>query len=266
MINGSQPLSEIIERITELVSASLDGAPSWCELADGAKLGNYPSNLAGSSLRVIERPILSRTGTRLGAVSAAIDLRSDPRRVETALGLAAGLAKLAIETTRLYYDLVHRSEFDLLTDVQNRFSLEKFIDAQIEAASQSALVFGLLYVDLDQFKQVNDRYGHHVGDLYLQEAARRMKHQLRPGDMLARLGGDEFAALASHVRGRADLVEIAHRLERCFMEPFHLEDYEINGTASIGIAMYPEDGVTRDSLLTAADASMYMAKHARQEA
>ncbi len=214
---------------------------------------------------MIERPILSRTGSRLGAIFAAVDSRCDPRRVETALGLAAGLAKLAIETTLLYYDLVHRSEFDLLTDVQNRFSLEKFMDAQFEAARESALIFGLLYIDLDKFKQVNDQYGHRVGDLYLQEVAQRMKHQLRPGDMLARLGGDEFAALASHVHSREEVKEIANRLERCFLEPFHLEGHVLRGTASFGIAMYPDDGETGDSLLNAADASMYAAKHIRQQ-
>jgi diguanylate cyclase (GGDEF)-like protein len=264
MINGSRPLAEVLTRITELVSVSLDGATSWCKVADGATLGNSPSNLAGSSLRVVERPILSRTGERLGAVFAAIDSRGDPRRVIIALDLAAGLAKLAIETSQLYSDLVHRSEFDLLTDVENRFSLERFMDGQIEVARQSASVFGLLYIDLDKFKQVNDRYGHHVGDLYLQQAAQRMKGQLRPGDMMARLGGDEFAALASNVHGRTDVVEIARRLKRCFHEPFRIEGYVIHGSASVGFAMYPENGGTRDTLLTAADASMYMAKHTRR--
>ena len=264
MINGTQPLAEILERITELVSASLDGAPSWCQVADGETQGSPPPNLAGSSLQVIERPILSRTGTRLGAVFAAIGSHHDSRRIETALGMAAALAKLAIETTRLYYDLVHRSEFDLLTDVQNRFSLEKFMNAQFEAARQSALIFGLLYIDLDKFKLVNDRYGHHIGDLYLQEAAQRMKHQLRPGDMLARLGGDEFAALTSRVQSREEVAEIAQRLERCFLEPFHLEGNVVRGTASFGIAMYPEDGRTVDSLLNAADASMYADKRTRE--
>jgi diguanylate cyclase (GGDEF)-like protein len=265
MINGSRPMTEVLTRITELVSVSLDGASSWCQVTGGARLGNYPPNLAGSSLRVVERPILSRTGERLGAVFAAIDSRSDPRRVVIALDLAAGLAKLAIETSHLYSDLVHRSEFDLLTDVENRFSLERFMDGQIEVARQSASIFGLLYMDLDKFKQVNDRYGHHVGDLYLQQAAKRMKRQLRPGDMLARLGGDEFAALASNVHGRADVVEIARRLQRCFHEPFRIEGYVIHGSVSVGFAMYPEDGGTRDALLTAADASMYMAKNSRQQ-
>jgi GGDEF domain-containing protein len=206
LINHAHPLAEILRQITELVSASLGGAPSWCQVTDGARIGNSPPNLPSSSLRVVDHSIPSRSAAPLGAVSAAFDARTKPQHAETAaLSTAAGLAALAIETSRLYSDLVYRSEFDLLTDVQNRFSLEKFIDKQIESAHQSARMFGLLYVDLDEFKQVNDRFGHHVGDMYLQEVARRMKHQLRPGDMLARLGGDEFAALAPLVRSRAEV-------------------------------------------------------------
>ena len=91
--------------------------------------------------------------------------------IAEALAMGAGLATLAIETRRLYSDLIHRSEFDLLTDIQNRFSLEKQLDSLIEEARLTAGIFGLIYIDLDDFKLVNDRYGHHVGDLYLQEAA-----------------------------------------------------------------------------------------------
>jgi Diguanylate cyclase, GGDEF domain len=180
-INASGPLAEALERITELVSASLNGAPCWCQIVDGAKLGNRPPQMAAPSLRVVERPIPSRVGARLGVIFAAFAARSKPRPAEIeALDLAAGLATLAIETTRLYSDLVHRSEFDLLTDVENRFSLERCLDEQIQAARQSAGVFGLLYVDLDRFKQVNDNCGHHVGDLYQQEAAQRMKRHSAP--------------------------------------------------------------------------------------
>ena len=264
LINDSRPLAETLKQITEMVSASLAGAQCWCQVADGARIGDCPSNLTGS-LRVVEHTIPSRAGAPLGSVFAAFDAHSKPQPSEvSALSTAAGLATLAIETSRLYSDLVHRSEFDLLTDVPNRFSLEKFMDEQIEAAHRSAGIFGLLYVDLDEFKQVNDVYGHHIGDRYLQETARRMKHQLRPGDMLARLGGDEFAALAPHVRSRAEVEEIAHRLERCFDEPFQLQGRVVRGSASIGIAVYPEDGATGDSLLTAADSSMYVAKNMRR--
>jgi diguanylate cyclase (GGDEF)-like protein len=111
---------------------------------------------------------------------------------------------------------------------------------------------------------VNDQYGHKVGDMYLQEVALRMKGQLRGGDMLARLGGDEFGALISAARSRAGVDEVAQRLVRCLDEPFAIEGYVLHASASVGIAIYPEDGTTKDSLLSAADAAMYVTKHTKQ--
>jgi diguanylate cyclase (GGDEF)-like protein len=92
-----------------------------------------------------------------------------------------------------------------------------------------------------------------------------MKHQLRGADMLARLGGDEFAVLLPRVRNRAEVEEIVHRLEGSLDEPFAAEGYVLHGSASIGIALYPEDGSTKDSLLSAADAGMYVNKHIRRD-
>lgn len=261
-INGSKPLAEILEAITELVSFRLDGAQCWCEITDGARLGHPP--MAPDSLRIVSELIPARSGASLGALSAGFAPMSVPGDAEVAaLGVGARLATLAIETRRLYTDLRHRSEFDLLTDIHNRFSLEKHIDTLIEDARQRAGIFGLIYVDLDEFKQVNDIYGHRVGDLYLQEVATRMKCQLRGHDMLARLGGDEFAAVVSIVRNRAIVEEVAQRLEKCFEEPFEVEGYTLRGAASIGLAIYPEDGTTRDSLISASDAAMYVAKHTK---
>ncbi len=96
--------------------------------------------------------------------------------------------------------------------------------------------------------------------MYLQEVTRRMKGQLRPGDTLARLGGDEFAVLVSQVRNRTEVEEIAARLECCFDKPFEGDGYELHGSASIGIAVYPEDANSADSLLRVADAAMYAVK------
>ena len=263
-INGSLPLAEIIEHITELVSFKLHGAPCWCQIADGALLGNCPPKL--TVLRIVRQEIASRSGPPLGEFSAAFDPLTKPSDVEPeTLFLAAGLATLAIETRRLYSDLVHRSEFDLLTDIHNRFSLDKQMDALINEARQNAGIFGLIYIDLDEFKQVNDLYGHQVGDLYLQEVALRMKRQLRAHDLLARLGGDEFAVLVPTARSRAAVEEIAVRLEHSFDEPFAVEGYVIRGTASVGLALYPEDGATKDSLLSAADSAMYAAKNSKKK-
>jgi diguanylate cyclase (GGDEF)-like protein len=262
-INGSRPLAEILEQIVDLVSFRLNGAPCWCEVTDGPRQGTPPPAL--QSLRIARETIPARDGAPLGTLYAAFDLHTQPSAIEAeALTVVARLATLAIETRRLYSELLHRSEFDLLTDLHNRFSLDKFLEAQIELARLNAGIFGLIYIDLDEFKMVNDVYGHHVGDLYLQEVSLRMKHQLRANDLLARLGGDEFAAVVSVVPTRAGIEEIAGRLERSFDEPFAVEGYILRGAGSVGIAVYPQDGTTRDSLLSAADAAMYVAKHTRR--
>jgi diguanylate cyclase (GGDEF)-like protein len=263
-INGSRPLAEIIEEITELVSFKLKGAPCWCQIVDGALLGNCPQKL--SALRIVQHEIPARSGAARGTLFAAFDPLTKPSAIESeALSMAAALATLAIETRRLYSDLLRRSEFDLLTDIHNRFSLDKRLEDQIDDARQNAGIFGLVYIDLDGFKQINDLYGHQVGDLYLQEVALRMKRQLRNVDMLARVGGDEFAALVPVVRSRADVEEIALRLERCFDGPFDVEGNILHGSASVGIALYPQDANTKDSLLNAADAAMYVAKHIQRQ-
>lgn len=262
-INGSRPLAEIIEQITSLVSFKMGGVPCWCQISDGARLGIFPANQ--DARNVVRHEIPSRSGQAVGTLFAYLALPGPASIKETeALSMGAGLAELAIENRRLFSDLLHRSEFDQLTDIHNRFSLEKHLDALIVEAREKAGIFGLIYIDLDGFKEVNDLHGHQAGDIYLHKVAQRMKSQLRTADMLARLGGDEFAALLPMVHSRADAEDVAHRLKRSFDEPFAIDGVQLRGAASMGIALYPEDGATRDSLLGAADAAMYMAKHARQ--
>jgi diguanylate cyclase (GGDEF)-like protein len=262
-INSSRPLGDIVEHITEMVSYMLNGAPSWCQVNEGPLLGHPPATKTG--LRIISREIHSRSGLLLGTLYVALEsMEQNEREEEEALTAGVRLATLSIETRKLYSDLVHRSEFDLLTDMYNRFSLDRHLLELIEKARESGSNFGLIYVDLDDFKLVNDMYGHRIGDLYLQEVSLRMKRQLRTGDILGRLGGDEFAALVTVVRGRSDVEEIATRMERCFDAPFALEGYVLRGAASVGMAIYPIDGTTSDSLLSAADAAMYQAKNSRR--
>jgi diguanylate cyclase (GGDEF)-like protein len=261
-ISGVRPLVEILVKITEMASSALNGAPCWCQHGGFEPMGRCPAKLEG--LRVVEVVVDGRNGVPAGRLFVGQD-RSLPadEREKMVLANAAKLAALAIETRNLYHDLRRRSEFDLLTEIPNRFAFEKFVDLQVEEAGRAGKKLGLIYIDLDKFKPINDTYGHGVGDAYLQAVARRMSHQLLGGDMLARLGGDEFAAVVSLVHGRLDLAPILHRLELCFAEPFLIEGHQINGGASLGIAVYPEDGTTRDALLTTADSSMYNTKKAK---
>jgi diguanylate cyclase (GGDEF)-like protein len=257
-INAGRPLAEVLELITSLVSFSLNGAPCWCGLEDGTQTGKA----AGDPSTVIRQEIPSRSGKRHGEIVVSFDAEgtSNSANAPEALAMGSWLASLAIETRGLYSDLLHRSEFDLLTDIRNRFSLDKLLYAAIDLAQRENHIFGLIYIDLDRFKQINDQFGHHAGDQFLRAAALRMRNQLRPGDTLGRLGGDEFAVLVSMVSNRLDVEGIAARLERCFDDPFDIGGYLLQGSASFGVALYPEDGTTRDTLFHAADGAMYEAK------
>ena len=260
-MTANKPLGEILKQICDLVSFLLNGASCWCEMADGAWIGERPA--ATMEKTEVERsPIAGTSGAVLGTL-CGMSSRSRIRTRE-ALSRAVELIVLAVEKSRLHSDLVRRSEFDLLTEIHNRFWMEKNIDAAIESTQKSGDRFGLIYVDLDGFKAVNDKYGHGVGDQYLQAVAMRMRQQMRPVDVLARLGGDEFAIMVSEVKSRTEVEHIAQRLERCFADPFVVAETLIRGGASIGVSLYPEDGTSRDAMLNAADAAMYAKKNARK--
>jgi diguanylate cyclase (GGDEF)-like protein len=263
-INGTRPLTEILEQIAGLVSFSLNGASCWLQIANDTPVGSRLET--AQNFTVQSQEIRSRSGPLHGTISAAFDpLAPSPSNASEALSMGAWLATLAIETRGLYSDLLHRSEFDQLTDIHNRFSLDKSLDALIEEKLNHGGIFGLLFIDLDRFKEINDTCGHRIGDIFLQNAALRMKGQLRSVDLLARIGGDEFAVLVPAVRSRAEVEEIAMRLRRSFDAPFAIEDHLLHGSASLGIAIYPDDAATKDGLLSIADTRMYTAKHAARE-
>jgi len=263
-ISGDCPLSEVLEQITALVTFKLEGATCWIQIPE-EHWGAQPVEHDAS--RILRKEIPGRSGLPLGTLYIALDWRTAQSSDEAeALSAGAGLASLAIETRKLYRDLIHRSEFDLLTNLNNRYSLDRQLEARIGGSRQNGSTFGLIYIDLDRFKEINDLYGHRVGDLFLCEVAYRLSAQLRPVDMLARLGGDEFAALTPELHSRADVEEIALRLEGCFDSLFFIEGNSLCGSASIGIALYPEDGVDKISLFRAADDAMYKVKYSRRQA
>jgi diguanylate cyclase (GGDEF)-like protein len=202
---------------------------------------------------------------REGKVTAEMVLLTEGKwrsnaHTEEVLDIGSRLAALAIENRLLHEQLVRRSEYDQLTDVPNRFLIEERLNSALAEARLSAGHVAVIYVDLDDFKQVNDRYGHRVGDLYLRQTAQRLSAQLRNRDLLARIGGDEFLAVIHDISGREEVEGVSRRLAACFLHPFTVEDIKIHGTASIGVAVFPEDGLDSEQLKRVADHAMYALK------
>ncbi len=150
----------------------------------------------------------------------------------------------------------HRARHDVLTGLPNRTVLDEAVaEAMIEGEP-----FALLFLDLDQFKQVNDRFGHSVGDRVLQGVAQRLRMAVRSGDIPIRVGGDELVVLARQVATREAANGVASRLHRALQAPFAVEDRLLPVSASIGVALFPQDGSSLDTLMQHADAAMYRSK------
>ncbi len=153
---------------------------------------------------------------------------------------------------------------DPLTGLPNRRVFRAALD-QISRQKDSGPTikkheFAVLFLDLDRFKVVNDTLGHRIGDVLLQEVAKRLKSVLRMEDVLARLGGDEFAIVVRNVESRAGLATLANRLVEAVVQPYEINDYRIRSSVSIGIAVGPDDGENADDLLMAADLALYAVK------
>lgn len=152
---------------------------------------------------------------------------------------------------------------DALTDLPNRNLLADRAEQLIEHSQRTGLGLSLLFIDLDNFKYLNDAYGHVVGDRVLQSVAAELKALLRAGDTIARLGGDEFVVLLADLTDATlDSSAVARGILQRFASALPLDDREITVTASIGISVHPTDGTTLDELLKHADAAMYRAKGA----
>ncbi|MGM0714773.1 EAL domain-containing protein [Brevibacillus parabrevis] len=158
-------------------------------------------------------------------------------------------------------ELIHHLAYhDALTDLPNRRMYTQHLSREIMQAKRFQSNLAVLFLDLDRFKDVNDSFGHDVGDLLLVEAANRLKACLRPNDVAARLGGDEFTVLLSQLTDREEAAALANRIMEALQRPFILQDHSFNVSCSIGIALYPQDGDNADDLLKRADTALYTVK------
>ena len=161
----------------------------------------------------------------------------------------------------LHTEVERLSRTDPLTGVLNRRAFDDRLDHELRRMSRTSQAFGLVLIDVDRFKQLNDGYGHGVGDLVLTELSRRLRLRLREEDLLARIGGDEFAAIITNVDDARTLETLGHDLHRLIAgSPFLVSNNEIDVTISVGVALAGDQSSTCDDLLDEADQALYRDK------
>ncbi len=170
------------------------------------------------------------------------------------------LAAIAIERRQANNDTLHRALHDPLTGLPNRALMEGRIQQALDSARRLKESVGLLIVDLNNFKVVNDTLGHEIGDQLLQHVADRLRESLRQADTVARLGGDEFALVLPGIDGAGDADRVAGKVLRSLREPVDCAGIVINPDASIGVSLFPQHGSDATALLRRADIAMYRVK------
>ena len=207
-------------------------------------------------------PILSSQGAVIGVFAVYAKEPCQPTATEMRLfDIATHTAGIAIERKMAEDRIQFMVNHDSLTGLPNRALLEDRLSQAILHARRDDRWVTALFTDIDNFKLVNDSLGHNAGDELLRTIARRMSESIRATDTVVRLGGDEFVIVLSDRPKNADGVsQTVRKLQATINEPIHLDGRNVTITASIGIANYPDDGVTVDALLGNADAAMYRAK------
>jgi diguanylate cyclase (GGDEF)-like protein len=220
------------------------------------------------TVAMILAPIVAR-GEFLGSLCVTVNYdpaRLEPRRelLDRLSGVVAQAAS-ALHNGRLVDRVTHQARHDGLTGLANRSLFTQRMDEALRTARETGEPVGLFFVDLDDFKAVNDEWGHPVGDELLCQVADRLLDTVRSGDTVARLGGDEFAIVLSGVSTQDELDAAAERVTLAFDEPFAIAGDDVCIAASVGRATWPEDAAELEALMRHADSEMYRAKRSSRE-
>ncbi|SFU33854.1 bifunctional diguanylate cyclase/phosphodiesterase [Bradyrhizobium arachidis] len=238
-IVGKTPLDvypeETARRVTEDDSEALQGADT------GLFKDEHPWPSQTKGMRYI-------TSTRIGIR----DESGEPRYLISVI-------EDVTERRRAHDKIAHMAHYDALTDLPNRTLFREQIERELAKVADGCQ-FALLYIDVDEFKGINDSLGHHVGDELLKAIATRLRGCLKKDDLIARLGGDEFAVIQTGIQSSADVLSFVTRIYEAIRQPYHCLGHQLSTDASIGIALAPQDGADLDQLIKNADLAMYGAK------
>ena len=212
----------------------------------------------GVKMAAREEMLIDRNGTVRTVLVTRSPLRDTAHEVVSVLTTCVDID----DRKQVENHLQHIAHHDTLTGLPNRALLYGRLEHAIASGRRGDQVFALHFIDLDRFKAINDGLGHHVGDQLLSGVADRLSATIREHDTVARLGGDEFAIVQCSISGPADATDLAVRVAACLSSPIWIDGHELSVSASIGVTLYPADGLDADVMLRNADLAMYQAKGA----
>jgi diguanylate cyclase (GGDEF)-like protein/PAS domain S-box-containing protein len=211
----------------------------------------------------IEAFMNKKDGTKIICDMSLSTLKNGHNSIDGYVGYVQDVTKQK-ETQELLREqtkkLKHQAHHDMLTDLPNRTLFKDRLHQSIIISKRNSEKFALLFIDLDQFKKINDSLGHHIGDEVLIEVAKRLTNAIREEDTLARLGGDEFTIILKDVKNIQSASTVAQKIIEIIKEPILISSHTLYISSSIGISMYPDDSTNDDNLIKYADAAMYKAK------
>lgn len=239
-----QPLSEVFKIVN---GTTREAAPNPAQLAIRE---NRTVGLAADSI------LLNRDGFESAIEDSAAPIHNRDGQVAGAVIVFHDVS----ESRAMALKMAHLAQHDFLTGLPNRALLTERLSRAIGQARRHSKQVGLMFIDLDYFKHINDSLGHAVGDQLLQLVAERLKVCVRDTDTVCRQGGDEFVILLAEIEQTRDAAPIAEKLLAAFAEPCLIAGHELHVSLSVGISIYPDDGADADAVMKNADTAMYHAK------
>jgi|GEM_PF-6711081 len=240
-------------RDTTVVAEDIDSDPHWLNYLDLAHQHNLRSCWS--------TPIRNAFGRVLGTLTIYHHTPYKPSQSDLDISMAAAnFAGIAIEAKQTELQLQNMAHYDQLTQLPNRSFLYDKLSFVIAQAKRRALRFALLFIDLDDFKKINDTYGHETGDRTLQAVSRGLKLAVRDSDVVSRFGGDEFVILLTNLQETGDVDHVVRKILGQMTQSQLIDQKEVQVGGSIGISLFPDDGLDADSLIQKSDQAMYRAK------
>ena len=227
----------------------------WSSAADKARRSGFQTAWV--------TPVFQKDGARIGLIVIYSRENCGPSAAQRRILLTAGeLCTVVVDHYQTHHQLAYLVQHDSLTGLPNRLLFEDRLHQALASSRREGRLVGLLALDIDRFKSINDTLGHQAGDSLLQQFAQRLRENLRSSDTIARMGGDEFSIILPDLKAPEHAAVVARKLIEAAQEPFSILGREVHVSTSLGIAIFPTDGNDSPSLQKMADEALYAVKTA----